>query len=165
MPADPRPVKLIFKDNQRMVFRLAKQEKATLLRVLSHYPALSSSFHLPPDEGRVKRENQVDQELLEHALAEEKKAHRQRLDQFLADPARWGAHQRSWKFCLEADEVDWFLQVLNDVRVGMWYRVGCPDGPESYSADMSLESLRNLWCMELAGAFQSMLIETLDRPG
>jgi hypothetical protein len=157
-------VKLIYKDSDKLVFHLAKREKATLEEVLSHYPALSPTFHLPPDQDGTKRENQIDRELLEHSLAEEKKEHRLRLEAFLADPSRWGAHKKTWQLCLPSDDVEWFLQVINDVRVGKWYLAGCPDGPDDIPPEITMEKLQHMWCMELAGAFQAMLLEALDTP-
>jgi hypothetical protein len=57
-------------------------------------------------------------------------------------------------------ELDWLLQVLNDIRVGSWLRLGSPADPHR------LELTKNNWddfvALEFCGFMQSVLLRSLN---
>jgi hypothetical protein len=59
--------------------------------------------------------------------------------------------------------MEWLLQVLNDVRVGSWLLLGSPDGPAETLAKLSHETASHFWSMEVAGQFQMVLINAMNR--
>ena len=60
---------------------------------------------------------------------------------------------------LKGAELEWLLQVLNDVRVGSWLKLGQPD--ENQSPDVTPENFQFVLAMEVCGAFQSALLAAL----
>jgi hypothetical protein len=60
---------------------------------------------------------------------------------------------------LSAADVEWLLQVFNDVRVGSWVHLGLP---EERIAKLTLENAPHLWAMEMAGYFESQLLKALE---
>ena len=64
-----------------------------------------------------------------------------------------------FRLLLQPTEVEWLLQVLNDVRVGSWLALGEPD--EDKPPDLTPENFRYAVAMEVCGAFQSALLAAL----
>lgn len=154
-------MKLIRKNDKEVVFRLAKRERATLLEILKRYPVLKAGFQ-PLSKTSDPQAIKADQELLDESLAEQKKQNRQFLQRLFTNPHRLVESNNAWRLTLETGEVEWFLQSLNDVRVGSWYQCGCPDEHGGQSFDLTEENLEAIWVMETAGAFQQQMIEALE---
>jgi hypothetical protein len=157
-------MKLIHKDDQKAVFHLSKREKGTLLEVLKLYPVLTASFQSLSKSADPEK-LRADQELLELSLIEHKELNRQFLQKLFASPDRLHESAAGWRLTLEAGEVDWFLQVLNDIRVGKWHLAGCPDESAGRPLKMTAGNLGHLWAMEVAGSFQWQIIEALEDLG
>ena len=64
---------------------------------------------------------------------------------------------------LDGAEMEWLLQVLNDIRVGSWLLLGSPDEKKGKSARLNLQTARYLWTMELCGHFQHIFITKPER--
>ncbi len=58
-------------------------------------------------------------------------------------------------------EIEWVLQVLNDVHVGNWILLGSPEERPRYSPGG--ENARSVVVMDLASMFQSQLLEAMNR--
>jgi len=157
-------MKLVHKDEQHVVFQLEPREKKALLTILKLYPVLPADFQAltkaDDPEGR-----KVDQELLEQSLAEHKASNQQLLQNLFANPQRLVKSKSGWRLTLDTGDVEWFLQVLNDVRVGKWYLAGCPDEQSGKPLTLSVDNLKHYWAMEVAGAFQWQLLEALEGLG
>ena len=80
---------------------------------------LSKAGRLPDPE--------ANQQLLDEALAEQRAENRRQLQALLADPRRFAHTETGARLSLSPAEVEWLLQVLNDIRVGSWVRLGSPD--------------------------------------
>ena len=66
---------------------------------------------------------------------------------------------------LSGSELEWLLQVLNDIRVGSWIILG---SPEQWFEAATPQTAPHLWAMELAGAFEMAFlpaVEGRNRPG
>ena len=57
-------------------------------------------------------------------------------------------------------EVEWLFQVLNDVRVGSWVRLGSPEGKPR---EVTIATAPHFVAMEMAGYFEAELLEALSR--
>ena len=66
---------------------------------------------------------------------------------------------RTWKSEALAAEVEWLLQVLNDVRVGSWLALGEPERGQEPA--VTAQNARYLLALELCGLFQSVLLAAL----
>ena len=121
-------MKLVRATPQRLEFHLAGYEQQLLARVLEFYPCL------PPAHQRLCRagglpEEEAAQRLLDEALAEQRRENKQQTRALLADRQRFHQTATGWHLRLSPAELEGVFQVLNDVRIGCWVRLGSPEGP------------------------------------
>ena len=143
------------RDNEGFVFQLSGREKEMLLSVLRLYPQMPAG-HFKLSQGcKVESSTQA---LLDEALAEQKAENQRSVQKLLGEPARWVLADHFWRLKLNETEVEWLLQVLNDIRVGSWVLLG---SPEEKIYTLSEETAPHFWAMEVAGGFQMELLAAL----
>lgn len=158
-------MRLIHRDDKQLVFRLVSWEKQFLLEVLGRYPVLPPKFQPMNKSVTEQTASQREcQQLLEEALVEQKQELRQRLDHFLLDPERFKSVQKSFDFKLNLGDVEWFLQILNDIRVGSWYQAGCPEEHHWDKMELTPDNATHVFAMEVSGQFQWLLLQELHGP-
>ena len=140
------------------VFHLEKREKHLLIEVLKLYP------RLPPAHQRLSKAGSVpdpeaSQHLLDEALAEQRQENKKQLEALLAAPYRFRETQAGCHLSLSSSELEWLLQILNDIRVGSWVRLG---SPEKKIQELNEQTAADIWAMELAGFFQMELLGAID---
>ncbi len=144
----------------KLVLDLDAHERRALLRLLKLYPRVPPAHHrltkgAPRPSGPYDEANQ---RLLEEAMAEQRAEHKRSLRAFvnahLAPPA--SPLNEGCRLTLSGVDMEFLLQVLNDIRVGSWILLGSPE------ARVQLNS-PDAWAMELAGFFQSELLSALDQ--
>jgi len=147
-------------DHEKLRYHLRRPERSLLLTVLERYPLI------PPAHQRLSRSMASEplehgQQLLDEALAEQRRENRDRVKTFLQDPERFRETETGWQLILSPADREWLLQVLNDVRVGSWIKLGSPeaDDAEIYH---DFELAPDAWIMEMAGRFQLVLLESPD---
>jgi hypothetical protein len=153
-------VKIVGANEQSIIFQLSSRERAALIKILRAYPVL------PPAHQPVSRElkdSHVNdyQRLLDEALAEQRTANKRHLEQWLATPERFQKAKGGCHFTLERAETEWLLQVLNDIRVGHWLRLGSPEAGELKPQNLRLKQLPTWLAMEMSGYFQMSILEAL----
>ena len=75
------------------------------------------------------------------------------------DPAQLKETSRGLELTLAPTQMEWLLQVLNDVRVGSWLTLGKPEEGE---APVFKERAGIYWvAMEVCGIYQSVLLSAL----
>jgi len=143
----------------RYDFQIGTKERALLLAILGRYPVV------PPAHQRLSRENVAAeaQELLDAALAEQREANRRKAVEFTKGRSLFRKSAGGWILSLSAEEIEWLLQVLNDVRVGSWLALGSPDGTAEILAAVNDETVTHLWAMEMSGQFISVLLGALGK--
>ena len=143
-----------------LVFLIDAREEALLLAVLRLYPVLQNSHHrLSKDPERA---GSAEQRLLEESMAQQRAAHRRKLDELYLTPQRFfkdAPHER--RLVLTGDQFEWLLQVLNDIRVGSWVKLGCPDLEKQAPLELTRANARALHAMDLSGQFQAALLEAV----
>jgi hypothetical protein len=77
----------------------------------------------------------------------------------LNEPTRFRETDAGLRFTLTASEMEWLLQVLNDVRVGSWLALGEPE--ELEIPEVNRTNAPYLLAMESAGYFESALLDAL----
>jgi len=155
-------VKLTRVSKENFLFRLGRREKFLLLEVLKLYPRVPSAYLTISKSGKLP-DKDSSQKLLEEALAEQRAENRHRLQTLVSNPARWTQTGDACQISLSMAELDWLLQVLNDIRVGSWIILGSPD--ERFEA-INPQTAPHLWAMEMAGSFQMYLLHALEQePG
>jgi hypothetical protein len=151
-------VKLQRSTNGRFVFHLSQRDKALLLEILKLYPRICAAKQPLSKSARLD-DHEASQRMLEEAVAEQRAANKKQLETLVTDPRRFADAESGCRMTLSPGDVEWLLQVLNDIRVGSWIHLG---SPEERIEKLTLENARHLWAMEMAGYFESHLLEALE---
>lgn len=138
-------------------FQIDRKEKALFFQVLKLYPLVPAN-HQQLSRAEAKPE---DQELLEEALALQHREHKRKLDALMKAKSRFQANKGGYRFTLKDDQLEWLLQVLNDIRVGSWLLLGSPDGPAETFAALNDDTAPFFWALEVSGHFQMNLLEAV----
>jgi hypothetical protein len=143
------------------VFSMTLGEKELLLTTLKMYPMLDSKYHrLSRDP---KATTKAEQEWLVEAMEQQQQEHKKRLEQLLADNQRFFRDDSgTLALTLTSEQMEWMLRVLNEIRVGSWARLGCPDPDAVRPAKMGAGQAHFAASMELSGYFQSILLEAFS---
>jgi hypothetical protein len=155
-------LKLLKQDESSYTFLIGKRERDVLVTVLQRYPVISGThFHKrnPPQSEEANK----DRALLEEALSEQQKESKQQLKEWLSQPQRWTETDLGYSFHLSSAELEWLLQVLNDIRVGTWIHLGEPDVHRQLPDPITEEQMQMAWVMEVAGMFQHSLLSAANR--
>ncbi|MDB6126009.1 MAG: hypothetical protein JWQ71_5002 [Pedosphaera sp.] len=122
---------------------------------------------IPADHQKLSKTGQrdEDQQLLEEALAEQRLENRKQLEAMLNARNRFRKikGKESYQFSLKTSEADWLLQVLNDIRVGSWLKLGSPEKTDDFFAALSEKTAPYFWAMEVSGQFQMILVHALGK--
>ncbi len=146
------------------VFQISKQEVEWLLGVLKFYPQLDSTYH-HITEGAAA-EIKAEQKWLEEAMAQRRCEHTGKLEKFFSSPGRFRLESPDqFQFTLTGEQMEWLLQVLNDVRVGCWVKLGRPELEPVPPRQLSAEDARTMSALELSGFFQMVLLGAYEGPG
>jgi hypothetical protein len=143
-----------------LIFRINSREEALLLAMLRLYPALENSHH------RISRDPKAaasaEQRLLEESMGQQRDAHRRKVDALFQSPQRFFRDALGERhLVVTAAQLEWLLQVLNDIRVGSWVRLGCPDLEKAAPLNLTRASTRSLQAMHICGEFQLALLEAV----
>ncbi|MGE4179381.1 MAG: hypothetical protein AB7J34_06110 [Limisphaerales bacterium] len=157
-------MKLLQRDGDRLVFRMSAREKRLLERLLGFYPIQSEATQ------RLSKGADPRLEEADKWLAEARKEQRSELSGWLSRRLCQGAAfvpaGSGWKLVLDGADVERLLQVLNELRVGSWLKLGRPEDLDFLAPDdeaIALAPLHGL--MLLTGEFEMVLIRAmLDDP-
>jgi len=151
-------VKLIKRDYQYCSFLIGKREREMLFSLLQRYPVMLAA-HFRTRHPPKTNESKKNLELLEESLAEQQKENRVQVEQMLAQKGRFTENDLGYSFRLNYSEIEWLLQVLNDIRLGSWIQLGEPDPNATASVPLNEQNMLLAWAMEIAGLFQHALLE------
>ena len=149
-------MKLISSDNDQFLFLLAPREKDLLVQVLGLYPRIPQGYQ---PLSRAGAREEPSQHLLDEALAESRLENKKLLDSLLSNPRKLSEREGTWRLSLSQSDLEWILQVLNDIRVGSWIELGSPESPLKA---LTSKTAPQFWAMEMAGSFQMHFLELLD---
>ena len=152
-------MKLVKATKGRLVFELGQREKRSLPQILKLYPCVPPVHHVLSKSGRLP-DRAAGQQLLDEALAEQRAESKKRVQALLADPRKFEHTGTSAHLTLSHAEVEWLMQVLNDIRVGSWVILGSPD---KKPMEVTAANAAHFLAMEMAGYFQMQLLEGLER--
>ena len=142
--------------------RFGKREKRLLLDILKLYPLIPIAHHQVTRSG-VGDKMESNQRLLEEALAEHRAGNRKQLDAMLGEEGRFKPVKTGFHLTLNPHQTEWLLQVLNDVRVGSWLRLGQPDEKKDKDVHLTPDNARYLVFMEASAYFESVLLSALEK--
>ena len=154
-------MKLLKKHRDAFTFDLPAREKLLLLAVLDRYPAVPATHQFL---GASTAGTAAEQRLLDEALAEQRQENKRRLKTLLKNERRMRLAGTGFHWVLTAMDIEWLLQVLNDIRVGSWIHLGSPE-KDLWNIELSEAGVPHATSMELAGFFQAALLEALKLNG
>jgi len=152
-------MRLVRSTKTRLLFHLEQREAQLLLQILKLYPRVPPAHNQLSRSGRIP-DQEANQRLLDEALAEQRTENRNQLLSLLADPRRFVRTKTAGRLSLPPGEVEWLLQVLNDIRVGSWVLLGAP---EDKLPELNETTAPDFVAMEMAGYFQMHLLEALHK--
>lgn len=150
-------MKLLRVENERYFFKLGHYETAPFEFLLRLYPVVPSA-HQASNKSPAKMDES--QRLIDEALAEQRKENKQQVEALLKDTARFRKTDDGIEINLSAGEIEWLLQVLNDVRVGNWMLLGSPE--EHPRLDLSADNAPFVISLGFAGEFQTDLLDAIN---
>ena len=153
-------MKLIHARRDHSVFEISRGEKQLLFEILELYPLVSATHHrlsktTPPDP------HDEDQRLLEESLAAKRRENRKNVQALLNESGRFQTAPPGFHLKITRPEIEWLLQVLNDIRVGSWIALGSPDPESGKHAVYDEKMVPRYQAMELAGAFEMVFLDAL----
>lgn len=151
-------MKLLERNEAGYIFLIGKRERELLSSLLRRYPVLGTT-HFRPRGSNAQTTADENQTLLEEALAEQQRENRRNLEEMLNQPGRFKENEFGFTFHLNGAELEWILQVLNDIRVGSWVQLGEPDTNARQLPELNEESMQLAWAIEMAGLFEHSLLE------
>jgi len=154
-------VKLIRTKREKLVFEISLPEKRLLFEVLKLYPLISATHHRLSKTARSAQHDE-NQRLLEESLSTQREVNRKNVRAMLDKPGHFQAAASGFQLTLSGPEIEWLLQVLNDVRVGSWIALGSPDPEQGKKIVFNEKILPRFRMMELAGAFEMVFLDALS---
>jgi hypothetical protein len=143
----------------KFTFRFEQAEREWFRHILERYPVQQTPLRRINEDVAVNK-------LLEKALAESRKRLRSDAELFLKagkieiDPA----FNEYWDLTLTAAEIEELLQILNNVRVGLWIQLGKPEPSieELLPTKPSEDQVRAHMIMHVSAAWQGTLMSAVD---
>ena len=154
-------MKLIRVTKGNFLFHLGKREKHLLTQVLRLYPRIPPATFRLSKSGKLP-DGEANQRLLDESLAEQREQNRKTLQAFLTDPRRFTDIESGSRLWLSPSELEWLLQILNDVRVGSWILLGSPDQSMEVKL-LNEKTAADFGAMEMSLQFQLRLLDALEK--
>ena len=156
-------MKLLSRDKDGLAFYLPKREKSLLLTVLNRYPLVPARYQ-QLTKAATASGGDPNEALLEESLAEHRRSNRERLNAWVRTGTHWQPAGEGWQLRLDHSEIEWLLQLLNDIRVGSWILLGSP-AKDLWNLALNQSTAPLAWTMETAGWFEAGLLEALSTGG
>ena len=155
-------MKLIRAGKNKLQFALHLEEKALLLHVLGLYPLVPATHYRLSKGGDLTNQAE-DQLLLEESLVAQHQENRRQIAALMNDPKRFTATENGSRASFSRGEIEWLLQVCNDVRVGSWLALGSPDEKSLPEQELNEQTVPHLLIMDAAGFFEMQFLQALSR--
>jgi hypothetical protein len=154
-------MKFLAHDGESFLLEFAPGEHALLLHLLKLYPLVPEAYHrLTKDEKLPRREE--NQQLLDDALNSQRAQNQKEILALISAPERFTEADGVSRGAFTRAELEWLLQVVNDVRVGCWIALGSP-GPAAKKKIVSgTEAMRHAMFMEIGGGFEMFFLGIIN---
>jgi hypothetical protein len=156
-------VKLIGREAEAFVFELSAQEKGLMLTLLSFFPQVPVAHHRLSQTANQPGDA-ANQRLLEESLMAQNAEDQEWLSTSFDGAPHFEAVEKGFHLKVKRSEMDRLLQIFNDVRVGSWLALNSPDLEQKKRLSPTRLSTPFIQRMELAGAFEMILIQALRNP-
>lgn len=148
------------KTDSAIVLELGLAETDFLKQILADYPLVadeSRRFSAFAEANEVRENTQ----LLQSSLREHTQSNRAKLRAWLASTETWKPFADRTLLFLKTKDCSWFLQILNDLRIGSWQKLDCPDSEEFDSVELNRENAHPLLAMKVSGFLQTLILNAL----
>lgn len=148
------------KNDSAIVLELGPAETDFLKQILSDYPLVANEsrrFSAFADADEIQENTQ----LLQNSLNEHTQTNRAKLRAWLAAPETWKPFPDRTLLSLKTEDSSWFLQILNDLRIGSWQKLNRPDPEELDSIELNPKNAYPLLAMEVSGLLQTLILNAL----
>ncbi len=143
---------------ETFVFHLSRRDRGLLLSILKLFPVMDGGSHRLTKGSDAKI--QEGQEWLTAAMGERREQSVKRIERLAKNPGQFFRGEgEALQMALSGEQLEWLLQTLNEVRVGSWTRLGCPEMAEARKAVQNEQSAAHYTAMEVSGYFQSALLD------
>jgi hypothetical protein len=146
-------MKRIRAGRRQIQFEFAPSEKAILFHLLQLYPVVPAAHHRL-SKGRKLPHREENQRLLEESLQAQRDENQKQIHAMLNETGRFAESPQGFRASFSRGEIEWLLQVLNDVRVGSWIALGSPALHPELKKDMSHQTMSQVMTMEVAAFFE-----------
>jgi len=153
-------MKLIRADKDQFRFEFSREEK-DMLQVLQLYPLVPASHHRLSKDRKIPNREE-NQRLLDESLQTQREENRQKVMALLNESKRFRECAAGYRVDFTRDEIEWLLQVLNDVRLGSWLALGSPDEHPEFKPGMDHQTLSHIVTMEVAAFFEMCLLHAVS---
>ena len=151
-------MKLLRADQTGHIFHFVRSEQQLLLKTISLYPLVPAAHHRLSKAGKGPDADE-NQRMLEAALAEQRQENRRQVLAMLDEPQRFRATKTGLELTLTPPQIEWLLQVFNDVRVGSWLALGEPKPDQE--PEITEQNAKYHFALQVSGMFQSGLLAAL----
>jgi hypothetical protein len=145
-------MKLIRAEQNQFEFEMRFGEQARMRQLLQRYPLVPAAHH-QLSRGKIPKRAE-NQQLLEEALQSQREENRKQIEALLSEPRRFVKGERGYRATFSRGEIEWLLQVFNDVRIGSWIALGSPDEHPEPKPGISAKTVLHLATMDLAAFFE-----------
>jgi hypothetical protein len=154
-------MKLIRTDKDQFEFEIGPGEKVRMFQILKLYPLVPAS-HPKLSKGRKIPNHEENQRLLDEALRGQREENRKQAESLLNEPRRIVKFESGYRVTFTRVEIEWLLQVFNDVRIGSWIALGSPDPHPEIQEGMSHQIISQIVTMELAAFFEMCFLHAVS---
>jgi hypothetical protein len=153
-------MKLLRATQKKFQFEIDRTEKHLLFHVLQMYPAVPTGHHRLSKDRHIPNRDE-NQHLLDEALKAQRVEQRKQVESLLKDPHRFVESEDGYRVSFTDEEIEWLLQVLNDVRVGSWIALGSPDLQAEIKKRLAKQAMPHLMAMDAAGFFETSFLQAI----
>ncbi|MBW8864638.1 MAG: hypothetical protein JF609_06890 [Verrucomicrobia bacterium] len=160
-------MKLLRREEDEFELEFALEEKSLFFHLLGLYPAVPASYHRLT-KGKKIRNQDENQQLLDDAIQAQRETNQKEIFKLVSKHGRFTDGEENSRAVFKRDELEWLLQVINDVRIGCWIALGSPGAADERKLKRDKNSLRQLMMMEIAGGFEMFILGVVSgrmKPG
>jgi hypothetical protein len=152
----------------RFFLRLNPREQICFEFMLRLYPLVPEDYHQlsrsgesdPPGQDRLEASTA----LLREDIQSQKAHHKRELERLFQDRACYQTDRSGATLKVDPSQIEWLLQVLNDIRVGSWLKLGAPKPRAHSSPRVNASNARYYMAMEFSGLIQMQFLQHLSPP-
>lgn len=150
-------MKFLHCDGENFLLEFERGEPALLLHLLSLYPLVPATYHRVTQDKNFPHRLE-NQQLLDEAIQSQREQNKKEILALIKSPKRFNEAEGVASIAFARADLEWLLQVVNDVRVGCWIALGSPGYEKKKIVRPDKEAMRHAMFMEIAGGFEMFFL-------